>query len=182
MLAQGGVWQALPSTQVGLNGLLAPRELYLLTVKQWGGREGRQQGAGQRMGGVTSFLTPLCLDSLPGPALPSPSRDCLTVQGRCFLLCTLSLQARCQLLLPAIPLPMPTVEGYGGWCWQASGSLPGQSCTLVALLSKNKCLTWTPGLPFLVLVPSLSPSSQSRHSEPEAAPSTMEAAGSHGES
>lgn len=27
VLAQGGVWQALPSTQVGLNGLLAPREL-----------------------------------------------------------------------------------------------------------------------------------------------------------
>lgn len=27
VLAQGGVWQALPCTQVGLNGLLAPREL-----------------------------------------------------------------------------------------------------------------------------------------------------------
>lgn len=26
VLAQGGVWQVLPSSQVGLNGLLAPRE------------------------------------------------------------------------------------------------------------------------------------------------------------
>lgn len=132
------------------------------------------------MKGVTSFLTPLCLDSLPGPALLSPSRDCLTVQGRCFLLCTLSLQARCQLLLVAIPLPLLAVEGYGRWCWQATGSLPGQSCSLPVLLSKNKCLTWTP-VPFHVLVPALSPSSQSRHSESGASPGTIEAAGSHGE-
>lgn len=89
------------------------------------------------MRGVTSFLAHLCLDSLPGPALPSPSRVCLTVQGRCFLSCTLSLQARCQLLQVAIPLPLLAVEVYGGWRWQAGGSLPGQPCSLPALLSRS---------------------------------------------
>lgn len=130
------------------------------------------------MRGVTSFLTLLCLDSLPGPALPGPSRVCLTVQGSSFLSCTLSLQARCQLLLVAIPLPLLAVEGYGGWHWQAVG---------LSQDSPAHCLPCSPKVldlhscPIPCPVPSLSPSSQNRRSEPGAAPCPMEAAGSHGD-
>lgn len=129
------------------------------------------------MGGVTSFLTALCLDSLPGSELPSPSRD---RPGQVFPV----VHPKPAGQVPAPAGGNPSAYACCGrvweWCWQVGESLPGQSCSLSALLSKNKFLTWTP-IPFYVLVLSLSPSSQSRHSEPGAAPSTMEAAGSHEE-
>lgn len=66
---------------------------------------------------------------------------------------------------------MLVVEGYGGSAGKPLG-LPGQPCSLPALLSKHKCF-YLDTCPIPRPFPSLSPSSQSRRSEPGAAPSTM---------
>lgn len=101
------------------------------------------------MRGVTSVLASPCLDSLPGPALPSSSRtDGCPRQ----VFPVVHLKPVGQVPDPAGGNPSASAccGRVWGWCWQASGSLPGQPCSLPALLFKHKCLTRTP-VPFHVL-------------------------------
>lgn len=144
----------------------------------------RREGRG--WGGVASFPTHLCPGSVPGAALPSPSRVHLPVHwaalGKFYLLLTLILQARYQLLLEAIPLPMLAVEGYGGAGFDKLGGLFQDSTAhcLPCSQSAVQCLTWTPVPSCVLSHPHSLPPAQ-KHMEPGAAPSHMETAGSPGE-